>query len=314
VSFTVLIDQGKVIPESAVAMRSDTAVGLRVVDEKGAAVSGVGETGLLEVTGVNVMMGYFDDLYRENRVVSDQPGVRTVVLNDLVTLGDGGTISLVGRADSVVKSGGRRVSLAEIEVAAETLPGVSRAIALADETEVPPRIWLAVEGVLDLKDSAIAARVAALTAAEARPRRIRKFERLPKLESGKVDVQAVRRILTDGDLGAPAQAVGDAKHQPDSSRVLSTIKGWLTRNNVLDADTDSIADVALADNYIESLVQLDLLMFLEQEFEISIDYRYLAEIATPTFGSLADAVARSMRTADPKSNPSGDLDAVATEA
>ena len=149
------------------------------------------QSGRLEITGPNVMLGYFHDLYSKNEPVAHGI-VRSILVEDLAALNAEGIPVLLGRADTVLKIAGRRISLTEIEFAAERIPGVRRAVAMSHEGELTPEIWLALEGDPEMSPSSIAARVAELTTPEARPRRIKIFDRFPVLDSGKIDLIDLR--------------------------------------------------------------------------------------------------------------------------
>ncbi len=125
--------------------------------------------------------------------------------DDVVAVEDG-TFRLLGRADSVVKIGGRRFSIGEIVQTALAAPGVAQAHALAYDCFGEPAIALFVVPASGLPPSA----AAALSAADVRahlasrlapfkvPRTIQVLDELPTRGVGKVDEVALRALATNG--------------------------------------------------------------------------------------------------------------------
>ena len=302
VSARVLIDHGKIANEGELMpIQPRDGTTLRLVNEAGDQVSMPQQSGRLEITGPNVMLGYFHDLYSKNEPVAHGI-VRSILVEDLAALNAEGIPVLLGRAGTVLKIAGRRVSLTEIEFAAERIPRVRRAVAMSHEGELTPEIWLALEGDPEMSPSSIAARVAELTTPEARPRRIKIFDRFPVLDSGKIDLIDLRDTFDDaGENNKATPSNGPPDDQPEALNVhiLSEIAAWLKRHDCIDQDEDDVAEIPLADSYIDSLLQLELLMFLERTFGASIDHRYLPIDSDLTFAALASAVARTIRNRRP---------------
>ena len=295
VSSRVLIDHGRLVEDTgSMLIQPHAGTTLRIVDDAGTVVSSPPQAGRLEITGPNVMVGYFDDLYAKNEPV-EAGKIRSVLLEDLVSPAADGAPILVGRADSVLKIGGRRISLTEIEMAAESIPQVRRAVAIAREGDLTPEIWLALEGKPDMGRRDIADHVSGMTASEARPRRVKLFERFPVLETGKIDLVELQRHFEGNNkkkYGPKTTRVDGTL--PVATAALSEIKDWLKSHDYVDQDDEDIAANSLADSYIDSLLQLELLMFLENKFGVNINHEYLVADSTVTFGSLATALARTV--------------------
>ncbi len=85
-------------------------VTMRVVDEKGAELP-AGETGELAGSGSNIMQGYWMDEELSRKVLSHN-GYHT---GDLGYMDEDGFFYLVGRKDSMIKSGGHRINPQEVE-------------------------------------------------------------------------------------------------------------------------------------------------------------------------------------------------------
>jgi acyl-coenzyme A synthetase/AMP-(fatty) acid ligase len=125
--------------------------------------------------------------------------------DDVVAV-EGGTFRLLGRADSVVKIGGRRFSTGEIVQTALATPGVAQAHALAYDRFGEPAIALFVVATNGLPPSTSAP----LSAADVRahlssrlapfkvPRTIHVLAELPTRGIGKVDEAALRALATNG--------------------------------------------------------------------------------------------------------------------
>lgn len=130
--------------------------------------------------------------------------------DDVVAVEDG-TFRLLGRADSVVKIGGRRFSTGEIVQTALAAPGVAQAHALAYDRFGEPAIALFVVASNGVSSSSTAP---ALTAADVRshlsarlapfkvPRTIHVLAELPTRGIGKVDEAALRALATNGGAEA----------------------------------------------------------------------------------------------------------------
>jgi acyl-CoA synthetase (AMP-forming)/AMP-acid ligase II len=114
----------------------------------------------------------------------DQP--RPFVTGDLARLVAGG-FELLGRADGVVKAGGKRVSLREVEDRARGVRGVRDAAAIAQSVGGPrgQEIWLAVAGE-GVDPEGVRRELARWLDPLALPRRLRVLASLPRLESGKL--------------------------------------------------------------------------------------------------------------------------------
>lgn len=111
---------------------------------------------------------------------------RPFVTGDLAREVPGG-FELLGRADGVVKAGGKRVSLGEVEERARGVAGVSDAAALGQDGGGArgQEVWLAVAGA-GVTPEAIRDELARWLDPLAMPRRIRVLPSLPRQETGKL--------------------------------------------------------------------------------------------------------------------------------
>jgi acyl-coenzyme A synthetase/AMP-(fatty) acid ligase/3-hydroxymyristoyl/3-hydroxydecanoyl-(acyl carrier protein) dehydratase len=148
---------------------------------------GVGEAGLLEVDGPFLHPA--------------QP--RPFVTGDRAREVPGG-FEVLGRADGVVKAGGKRVTLAEIEERARAVAGVTDAAALCQEVGGArgQEIWLAVAGA-GVRPEAVRAELARWLDPLVLPRRLRVLPALPRRETGKLPRAELEALFV-----APSAAAG----------------------------------------------------------------------------------------------------------
>lgn len=97
-----------------------------------------GEQGVLHVRGPHVMAGYWNrpDLTDEMLVPGPVPGERMLCTHDFFTADEDGFLYFVGRSDDIIKSGGQKVSPAEVESALQAIPEVSAAVVVGVEDEM----------------------------------------------------------------------------------------------------------------------------------------------------------------------------------
>jgi acyl-coenzyme A synthetase/AMP-(fatty) acid ligase len=125
------------------------------------------------------------------------PSVSVVPPGEYYRVGDlarptGDGFELEGRADDVVKIGGRRVSLGEVQQAVEACPGVDESAVAAADLRGELRLLAYVEpGDRSLTADRVKAHVRGLLADHKVPRIVRIVERLPRTPAGKVDRRAI---------------------------------------------------------------------------------------------------------------------------
>jgi amino acid adenylation domain-containing protein len=100
---------------------------------------GCGDVGDLYISGVGLSPGYWREPEKTGAAFLANPGAadphdRIYKTGDLAKVGNDGSIYLVGRADSQIKSRGYRIELGEIETAVHALPGVQEAAVVAVES------------------------------------------------------------------------------------------------------------------------------------------------------------------------------------
>jgi O-succinylbenzoic acid--CoA ligase len=114
--------------------------------------------------------------------------------NDLGSIDTYGRLSVVGRSDDVIVSGGENVSLPSVASTIRGFDGVIDAVAIGmDAPEWGAVVGVMVEGDVDVEVLADAAAVS--LAPHERPRRWVVVESLPALETGKPDLMSIRRSI-----------------------------------------------------------------------------------------------------------------------
>lgn len=124
---------------------------------------------------------------------------------------DGDTLTIIGRRDDVLISGGVKVALAAVERVLREQPGLQDAVVVAAPDprwgEAPVAFTAAdadaQESMADIADIAAIAAVGAELGAAARPARIVRLDALPVLPSGKPDRRALAELAARSAEGAP---------------------------------------------------------------------------------------------------------------
>jgi len=111
---------------------------------------------------------------------------------DLAEIVDG-KLKVIGRADRVIISGGKKVSLDDIEQRVLELDSVSQALAVSVASKWGQSAALLVVGPKPLE----LAELNAVLEGPAKAIAFRQLDELPRLESGKPDYQAAKRLLAD---------------------------------------------------------------------------------------------------------------------
>ncbi|WP_174776319.1 MULTISPECIES: AMP-binding protein [Cryobacterium] len=152
--------------------------------------------GQLEISGAVLADGYLGDEDRTGDRFRDDHGVRWYRTGDLGAVAVDGTVSVTGRADNVIVSGGEKVSLDAVEALVRSLPGLGDAVVVraADPVWGQTPVVVLVAAAPPALEAVRAAAASALGRA-ARPSRIVTVETLPLLASGKPDRQALEAFI-----------------------------------------------------------------------------------------------------------------------
>lgn len=140
----------------------------------------------------------------EFRVVADQVQLRGKVMaegisdwfetNDLGVITDG-KLEVLGRSDRVVISGGKKVSLERVEELVSAMPGISEVVAVSVvDSTWGERVAIGFEGSPEVTEL-ISTQLLQTIGTHAKPIAIRQFLELPRLQSGKPDLQTITELL-----------------------------------------------------------------------------------------------------------------------
>lgn len=217
----LLIGGGRL--DAGLADRADR-VGVRVVRTYGASETAGGcvydgvplagvqvrvRDGEVQLAGPVLADGYLGDDARTAAFLPE-PGRTWYRTGDSGTW-DGQRLTVTGRLDDVIVSGGEKVSLALIESAVRAQPGLAEAVVVA----VPDAEWGQVPVVAATRAAdlpALRAAVAERLGRAAAPARVLVLDPLPALSSGKPDrrrieslaIAAAHRSVTPGAVGDPS--------------------------------------------------------------------------------------------------------------
>ena len=162
-------------------------VTMKVIDNEGNSLP-AGETGELVGSGKNIMQGYWKDIELSGKVL-DSNGYHT---GDLGYMDEDGYFYLVGRKDSMLKSGGHKINPQEVEDALiETGLLVEVAvIGVPDDLLGNRLVAFAVAISNDTSENEILAGCSLYLPKYKVPSEVRLMKSLPKKSSGKIDKSA----------------------------------------------------------------------------------------------------------------------------
>jgi O-succinylbenzoic acid--CoA ligase len=121
-----------------------------------------------------------------------------LVTQDIGEFDSNGRLRILGRSDRVLISGGLKMSLDQVEAVAAGVPGVVEVGATAvSSTEWGERVGIAYVGSPEVADYMAKAVFEQLGIA-AKPIRVIRVDRLPRLSSGKTDLVSLRQLFSEG--------------------------------------------------------------------------------------------------------------------
>lgn len=158
--------------------------------------------GEIRISGPMLADGYLGDAERTEQVfVTSLDGARWYRTGDAGTIGDDGRLSITGRIDNVIVSGGINVSLDRVERVVRGIPGLEQAVVVGmpDERWGEASVIFLAAGVGDVEEMFEQARalVSAKIGPHARPAQFEVLPELPTLASGKPDREVLRRMARD---------------------------------------------------------------------------------------------------------------------
>ncbi|TFD66531.1 o-succinylbenzoate--CoA ligase [Cryobacterium ruanii] len=215
--FTAILVGGQMIRPDLIAQAE--ALDVRVVRTYGSSETAggcvyngvpIGDTlvrvvdGQLELSGSVLAEGYLDDEARSTDHFLLEHGVRWYRTGDLGGVDpSSGRVTVLGRADNVIISGGEKVSLDAVERTVRAYPGFEEAVVVGADDATWGQVPIVVVAG-GAADEGLAASVVAMLGRAARPARVVRVPEIVLLASGKPD----RRALATAALADPA---------PDSS-------------------------------------------------------------------------------------------------
>ena len=150
--------------------------------------------GRVELAGSMLAHGYLGDPARTDAAFHEVDGRRWYRTDDTGTF-DSGILSISGRADDVIISGGVKISLGEVEQAVRALPGLGDAIVVA----TPHALWGQSSIVVTTRPvelERLRDAVAVTLGRAAAPTGVVVVVAIPKLSSGKPDRRAAARLAS----------------------------------------------------------------------------------------------------------------------
>jgi O-succinylbenzoic acid--CoA ligase len=153
--------------------------------------------GRLELAGAVLANGYLDDPERTDAAFYEADGARWYRTGDLGAIADG-RVTVLGRSDNVIISGGEKVSLDAVERSVRGLSGFGDAVVVAAASEQwgqVPAVAVAGVGHGDLAE--LRRHVRSELGGAAAPAHLVVVEELPQLSSGKPDRVAIRRLVAE---------------------------------------------------------------------------------------------------------------------
>ena len=141
--------------------------------------------GRVELAGSVLAEGYLGDPARTEAAFNEAEGRRWYRTDDTGSVASG-ILNITGRVDDVIISGGVKISLAEVEAAVRTLPGLGEAVVVATPHpqwgDTPVVVSVVAMPIERLRDA-----VAATLGRASAPTRIVVVDSMPLLASGKPD-------------------------------------------------------------------------------------------------------------------------------
>jgi acyl-coenzyme A synthetase/AMP-(fatty) acid ligase len=178
-----------------------------VIDEAGA-VCRPGQTGKL-ARGGHVPLGYYKDPVKTAEMFTVVNGRRYAVPGDWARVEEDGAITMLGRGNTCVNTGGEKVHPEEVEGALKSHPDVFDALVIGVPDD---RLGQRVAALVQLRPGAVAdpgalqAHVHARLADYKAPRTLWFVDAVGRTVSGKADYGWARRYVAEHPPAAPAAA------------------------------------------------------------------------------------------------------------
>jgi acyl-CoA synthetase (AMP-forming)/AMP-acid ligase II len=187
-----------------------------VIDEAGG-VCGPGQIGKL-ARGGHVPLGYYNDPVKTAQMFAEVDGSRYAVPGDWARVEEDGTVTLLGRGNTCVNTGGEKVYPEEVEGALKSHPDVFDALVIGVPDD---RLGQRVAALVQLRpgtatdQDALHAHVHGLLAGYKAPRTVWFVDAIGRTVSGKADYPWAHRYAAEHAPATPAQP---QSAQPQSAR------------------------------------------------------------------------------------------------
>ncbi|MGW5017320.1 acyl-CoA synthetase [Streptomyces cacaoi] len=173
--------------------------GTAVVDPDGHTPVRPGEVGRLALRG-HVPLGYWNDPAKTAETFFEADGARWVLLGDVATVDDAGTVTVLGRGSQCINTGGEKVYPEEVEEALKAHPDIYDAlVAGVPDEKWGHRVAAVVQprpGAPALTPDAVQAHTRTRLAGYKVPRTIVITDRIQRSPSGKADYRWARETAT----------------------------------------------------------------------------------------------------------------------
>lgn len=204
-----------------------------VIDENGLPVRS-GEVGELVIRSPYVLLGYWE----HGRVFPmpadpENPRDRIFSTGDLVSVDDGGLMTVVGRKGRQLKINGRRVEPAELEAVVRRIPRVQDAVAIVtDANEIV--VFACCAGKAEAEFTTDVRNVIRQKLPTAlHPTRLHEIAEIPRLSGGKVDIAALKALDLHSRRGPTGRQQPDAAEAEEARSIVNAV--WTSILNTTDA-------------------------------------------------------------------------------
>jgi len=154
--------------------------------------------GILELAGPTLAEGYLGDAERTSATfTTDADGTRWYRTGDLGEVAPDGRVTVLGRADNVIISGGEKVLLDAVERHVKSLPGLGDAVVVAADDAQWGQVPVVITASTGAELAGIRSSASAALGRAAAPARIVVVNAIPHLPSGKPDRLALAQLAAN---------------------------------------------------------------------------------------------------------------------
>ncbi len=174
-----------------------------LTDDNRDVAPGSGEIGMIARAGI-LPRGYYKDPEKTARLFREVDGVRYSLPGDFATVEADGTMTLLGRGNNCINTGGEKVFPEEVEETLKTHACVEDALVfgVADE-KWGSAVTALVELNAPVDPEDLRHHVRGLLAGYKTPKRIVVVERMPRAPNGKADYQTAKQIAASATAQTP---------------------------------------------------------------------------------------------------------------